>query len=207
MKFFILSAVLCCSLCAGAQIQWAVKAGIQAGNAGYKRDGEKISTQIVAGFNAGILAKVYFDDKVAFVTGLQYSAKGYKVKTLPGDTLKTYRLNYADIPVMVQFDLSVKRGRGFYCKAGPALGIGIYGREMYTGRNGAQERNKAILSVTGNHFGMFDASLNAAVGYATASKFFAELGYAYGIGNINNDPAGPNIKTRLLSLSVGYFLR
>jgi hypothetical protein len=67
--------------------------------------------------------------------------------------------------------------------------------------------NKVVLSMTGNHLGVFDASLNAALGYVDSKRFFAEMAYAYGIGNINNDPNGPNIKSRVLSLSVGYFFR
>jgi Outer membrane protein beta-barrel domain len=207
MKFIAIAASMCLSITAGAQIHWAIKAGAQISGAGYKRAGEKITTNTVTGFNAGILGKIYFDDKVAFVTGFIYSSKGYKVKTLPGDTLKTYRLNYTEIPVMVQFDLSKTRGQGFYCKAGPSVGIGVSGKETYTGMSGMKVKNKVVLSMTGNHLGVFDASLNAALGYADSKRFFAEMAYAYGIGNINNNPDGPNIKSRVLSLSVGYFLR
>lgn len=207
MKLIVLTVLLCLSLCAGAQIHWAVKAGGQLSAANYKADGDKISTSCIAGFNAGILAKVYFDDKVAFVTGLQYNAKGYAITVVNGDPQKTYRLNYADIPVMVQFDLSKTRGVGLYCKAGPSVGIGVSGKEIYTDKNGMQVHNQAVLSVTGNHFGLFDASLNAALGYSFTQKFFAEAAYAYGIGNIDNDPDGANIKTRVASISIGYFFR
>jgi hypothetical protein len=207
MKLIVLSALLCLSLCAGAQVHWALKAGGQISSASYKADGNKISTNCIAGFNAGILAKIYFDDKVAFVTGLQYNAKGYSIITVPSDPRKTYRLNYADIPVMVQFDLSKTRGGGWYCKAGPSVSVGVSGKEIYTDKNGMQVRNQAVLSVTGNHFGLFDASLNAALGYSFTQKFFAEAAYAYGIGNIDNDPDGANIKTRVVSISIGYFFR
>jgi hypothetical protein len=206
MKLIVLSALLCLSLCANAQIHWMLRAGPQISGAAYKRNGAKITTNAIAGFHAGVGAALYFDDRMSFVTGLQYSARGYKVKTLPGDTLKTYRLNYADIPVMLQFHFK-KREEGLYAKLGPVVGIGIRGKEIYNGAGGRTIKNKAILSLTGNHFGMFDASLNAVLGYASSRKIFGEIGYAYGIGDINNDPAGPNIKSRVLSLSVGYFLR
>ena len=206
MKLIVLLALLCTVMYGDAQVHYALKAGGQISTARYIRDGNKISTNSIAGFNAGILAKVYFDDKVAFVTGLAYSARGYKVSTLPGDTVKTYHLNYVDIPLMIQVDFQQK-AKGFYGKFGPALGVGISGKEIYTGKNGQQIRNKAILSVTGNNFGLFDASLNAVLGYSFSNKFFAELGYAHGIGNIDNDPDGPNIKTRVLSLNLGYFFR
>jgi hypothetical protein len=207
MKLIVLSALLCCSLCAGAQLQWAIKAGAQSNTASYKADGSKIPAGSIAGFNAGIVTKVYFDDKVAFVSGLQYNAKGYSIMTVAGDPQKTYRLNYVNIPIMVQFDLSKTRGLGFYCKAGPSIGVGISGKEIYTDMNGVKVRNNATLSVTGNHFGLFDASLDAAIGYSFTRKFFAEAAYAYGFGNIDNDPDGPAIKTRVASLSIGYFLR
>lgn len=205
MKLIVSALLLCMSHTASSQIHWAIKAGAQMSGAGYKRDGSHISTDNIGGFNAGILAKIYFDDKVAFVSGLGYSSRGYKVPTLPGDTVKTYRLNYADLPVMIQIDLGRKRGEGMYCKFGPSIGIGISGKENYTSANGMEVRNKAILSLTGNHFGLFDAAANAAIGCTFSNKFFAELNYAYGIGNINNDPNGPNIKNRVASLSIGWF--
>jgi len=206
MKLIALSALLCMCFCGNAQLHYALQAGTQISTARYMRNGEKISTNSVTGFHAGILAKVYFDDKVAFVTGLCYNQHGYKVSTLPGDTIKTYRLDYMDVPIMIQVDFK-KRDEGFYCKFGPSIGIGINGKESYTGMNGQQIRNKAILSVTGNHFGLFNASLNATLGYALSKRIFAEAGYLYGIGNINNDPDGPNIKTRLFSMTAGYFFR
>jgi hypothetical protein len=207
MKFLVLPALMCLSLYAGAQIHWALKAGAQISTASFKRDGAKISTGSIAGFNAGFLATIYFDDKVAFVTGLQYNTKGYSVTDTIGKPQKTYRLNYADIPILLQIDLSKKRGKGFYCKAGPSIGVGLNGRETYTTMDGMNVRNKAILSITGNHFGLFDASLNAALGYSLAQKFFVEAAYAHGIGNINNNPDGPNIKTRVASVSIGYYFR
>ncbi len=207
MKLILLPALLCLSLCIHAQFHWAVKSGVQLNTASYKVEDAKIPSNSIIGFSAGILAKVYFDDRVAFVTGLQYNAKGYKVTPLEGDPQKTYRLNYTDIPLMIQVDLSKTRTGGLYAKAGPSVSVGVSGWETYTDKNGMAVRNKAILSVTGNHFGLFDASMNAAVGYSLSRRFFAEIAYAYGIGNINNDPSGPNIKTRVASLSIGYFLK
>ena len=207
MKLIVFPALLCFSLYAGAQVHWAIKAGGQVTTASYKINSTKIPANSINGFNAGIVAKVYFDDKVAFVTGIQYNAKGFTVTTQPGDTQRTYRLNYADIPVMLQIDLSKKRGEGLYCKLGPSIGVGISGKEIYTDKYGRRVHNKAILSVTGNHFGLFDASLNATLGYSFTQKLFAEAAYAYGIGNIDNDPDGPNIKSRVASVSIGYFFR
>ena len=207
MKLFVLPALLCLSFCVNAQLHWALTSGIQLNTASYKVENAKIPANNIIGFNAGVLAKVYFDDKAAFVTGLQYNAKGYTVVPVVGDPKKTYRLNYVDIPVMIQIDVSKTRAGGLYLKAGPSVGIGVSGKEIYTDKNGMEVRNKAILSVTGNHFGLFDASLNAALGYNFTSKFFAEAAYAYGIGNIDNDPDGPNIKTRVASFSIGYFLK
>jgi Outer membrane protein beta-barrel domain len=190
-----------------AQVHWAVKAGAQTSYAGYKKDGNKISTQLITGFNAGIIAKVYFDDRVAFVSGLHYSVKGYKVQYVPAESIKKYRLNYIEIPVLLQFDLSKTAANGFYCKAGPSLGIGLGGKETYKESNGENRSNNLILSVTGNNFGLFDASLHAFAGYTFKKTFFTEVGYVYGIGNINNDMNGPVIKTRLLTVNIGCFFK
>jgi Outer membrane protein beta-barrel domain len=192
---------------ANAQIHWAVKAGAQISYASYKKDGSKISTSTVAGFNAGITGKIYFDENVAFVSGLQYSAKGYEIKTMPADPIKKYRLNYIELPVMLQFDLPATTANKFYCKVGPSIGIGLSGKETYTTIDGTRVSNNVILSVTGNYFGLFDASLNFFAGYTYKGILFAEAGFAYGIGNINNDMDGPVIKTRVPSVSIGYLFR
>jgi len=207
MKCIALSALLCLSFYAHAQLHLSLKGGWQTSSARYEREGAQIATDHVTGFYAGIMGKVYFDNKVAFVTGLQYNARGFTVKTLPGDTQRTYHLNYLDIPALLQIDLSKEKNKGFYCRVGPVLGIGLHGKEIYTGSGGTEIRKKAILSVTGNYFGLFDASLNAVLGYAITNKFFAEAAYTYGIGNINNDPDGPNIKARALSVGLGWWLK
>lgn len=208
MKWHLLALILCCiSITATAQLHLAFRAGAQLDYAAYRLNGTKVDVQSTAGFQAGLLSKVYFDDKVSFVSGFFYNAKGYKVATPPNDTVKTYRLNYFEIPVMIQVDLSKERGKGFYAKAGPSVGIGISGREKYTGNNGQAISNKVVLSMTGRHIGLFDAAFNAGLGYEVNNRFFTELNYALGIGNLNNDPADPNIKTRVLSLSIGYFFK
>lgn len=207
MKWIVIAALVCLSVRTHAQLHLALRAGVQTSSAHYKRQGEKISTDHVTGFYAGIAGQAYFDDKVAFVTGLHYSARGFAVKTLPGDTLRTYRLNYLDIPLLIQVDFGKTRGKGMYGKIGPSIGIGLFGRESYTGANGIKIRKPAVMSVTGNNFGLFDASLNAALGYAITQKFFAEATYTYGIGNINNDPNGPNIKSRSLSVGIGWWFK
>jgi hypothetical protein len=190
-----------------AQLHLALRAGPQIGFASYRSSGTNIGTGTVPGFNAGLMGKVYFDNKAAFVTGIYYNRKGYTVRATPTDPVKTYQLNYIEIPVMVQFDLSAKPAHGFYCKIGPSVGAGLNGKEHYSNPDGSTVRNIAVLSVTGNHFGLFDAALNAGFGFIQKGKFFTELEFAYGIGNINNDVNGPAIKTRLASLTLGYFIK
>ena len=207
MKFTFLGALLCVSLFSSAQIHWAFKAGGQINTASYKKAGTKFPTSTIAGWNAGVIAKIYFDDKVAFVTGIEYNAKGYKVIDSIGGPQKTFRLNYLDIPILLHIDLAKKRGEGLYCKIGPSIGIGVNGKQKYIDKDGVSINSPVILSVTGNHFGAFNAAFNAGLGYSFKNKFFVETAYSYGIGNIYNDPDGPNIKTRVASLSIGYFLR
>jgi len=207
MKFILLALLSLTTLLSNAQIHWAVKAGGQLSGASFKRDGAKMPTENIGGYSFGVGTKVYFDDKVAFVSGLQYSSRGFTVTDTLAKPSRTYRLNYIDIPLLIQVDLSKKRNGGLYCKFGPSLGVGVNGKQTYTNTMGARVTDKAILSVTGNYFGLFDASLNAALGYTFGGKFFAEAAYAYGIGNVNNDPNGAKIKSRVASLSVGYYLR
>ena len=207
MKFTFLTALICVSIVSSAQIHWAFKAGGQINTARYKTADTKFPTSSTAGFNAGVAAKIYFDDRVAFVSGIEYNAKGYRVVDSVGGPQKTFRLNYLDIPILLQIDLAKKRGEGLYCKIGPSIGIGLNGKQKYNDKDGVAVNRPVILSVTGNHFGAFNAAMNAGLGYSFKNKFFAETAFSYGIGNIYNDPDGPNIKTRVVSLSIGSFLR
>ncbi|MFT3935523.1 MAG: porin family protein [Chitinophagaceae bacterium] len=207
MRPFFLAAFFFISFSSTAQLHWAFKAGGQLSTASFKRDGVKMPNENIGGYLFGIGTKVYFDDKVAFVSGLQYNSRGFTVTDTLNKPSRTYRLNYIDIPLLIQVDLSKKRNGGLYCKLGPSIGVGVNGKQTYTNAMGARVTDKAKLSVTGNYFGLFDASLNASLGYTFGGKLFAEAAYAYGIGNINNDPNGAKIKPRSASLSVGYYFR
>jgi len=206
MKCFAFLLLFCLPVFASAQLQLGIKAGWQSGAASYKRAGERVPTDRVSGISEGLISKVYFDTNVAFTSGLVFNGRGFAVKTLPGDTLRAYHLYYLDIPLQLHIDFTKQR-RGLYARVGPVLSIGLYGKEKYTGANGKSISRKAILSTTGNHFGLFDASLQAALGYAFTKQCFIEAGYAHGIGNINNDPEGPNIKSRVFGITAGFWFR
>lgn len=94
---------------AKAQLQWAIKGGGQVSYASIRKDNDRTQTSPVGGANLGLIAKIYFEERLAFVSGIQYSLKGYKTKpSLASVPAKTYTFHYAELPLMMEIDFKSK---------------------------------------------------------------------------------------------------
>jgi Outer membrane protein beta-barrel domain len=189
-----------------AQLIWAVKAGGQLNFASIRKDNNRTATTPIAGINAGLIAKIYFEENLAFVSGLQYSLRGYKTKpALAGEPAKTYTFHYAELPLMIEIDFESKE-KGAYVKIGPYMSIVITGKEKYKDATGKTVTRKPKIDFSGQEFNRFDAGFQAFTGYRFNKKFFAEAGFQLG-GNISNADNGPLVRQRTASLSIGYYLK
>jgi Outer membrane protein beta-barrel domain len=189
-----------------AQLIWAAKGGGQINFASIRKDNDRTATTPIAGINAGLVAKIYFEENLAFVSGLQYSLRGYKTKpALSSDPAKTYTFHYAELPLMIEIDFESKE-KGAYVKIGPYMSLIITGKEKYKDAAGKTVTRKPKIDFSGQEFNRFDAGFEAFTGYRFNKKFFAEAGFQLG-GNISNADNGPLVRQRTASLSIGYYFK
>ena len=78
-KFLLLSIILTKGIFTTAQTRFSFFAGPQATTVHYVVRGSEQSTDFKFGFQAGVGAKIEFDNKLYFSPAIYYSLKGYKV--------------------------------------------------------------------------------------------------------------------------------
>jgi hypothetical protein len=189
-----------------AQVLWAVKGGGQVSYASIRKDNDRTATTPIGGLQAGLAAKVYFEEKLAFASGLQYSLRGYKTKPLVStNPAKTYTFHYVELPLMMEIDFGTKE-KGAYVKIGPYLSLAITGKEKYKDATGNTVTRTPKINFSGQEFNRFDGGFQALLGYQFSKKFFAETGFQLG-GNMSNNEQGPTIRQRTASLAVGYYFK
>lgn len=121
MKKFILSGFLVIGSMLAVQAQ-SVKFGVK-GGLNISRITKTDGVKSLAGFNAGALVNFALDENWAIQPEVLYSAQGTKARQSAFwglvNTSSTLKLNYINIPVMVQYNIVPE----FYLEAGPQLGI------------------------------------------------------------------------------------
>lgn len=212
MKFLLLcSATFLIQLSASTQAQFNIFAGPQASSASYTIKGVKQDTKMKYGFQAGVGAKVPFENKLFFSPAVFYSMKGYKVNftqfVFPPDadaadnntTLHTFEMAF-----LLQYDFSNEPGHVFI-KAGPSIDFQLFGKEKFNSRTGAAAVSRNMKFSYGD-YGRFSANALLQLGYETSGGFIIAAQYTHGLASINNADFGPQIKHRVFGLSIGKFL-
>ena len=208
---FIACLVLFCfAIQANAQkVQAGFFAGPQATTANYKVAGKEQPTAFKYGAQAGFLLKIPFESRLYFSPALYYSLKGYKV-TLnnrsfpPGTTAKNNdtRIHTVDFAPLLQYDLSASPSH-FFIRIGPALEFVLSGTEKFDQTIGNRIERKMKISYT--DYGFATASAIGQAGYETANGYYVFGHYGHGLGSANNADNGPNIKHRMVGISLGKF--
>lgn len=197
-----------------AQTKIAVKAAWNVSNARihYVNDlfnqDIKQPTSYKNGFGIAVMFKTHFDDVLHFSPSIGYNMRGYIYHPTYGDTTKyDNTIHYIDIIPALSADFPVgERKNTFVLSGGPQLGIAIAGTEKLT--VGGVTTSKKMRINTDGEYGFFDLGFSFGLGFHTP-KIFVETSYLLGLANINNDAEldHRNIRNRMLSLSIGYYLR
>lgn len=212
MKFLILCfAVVLTGLSAKSQLQLNVFAGPQATTANYTVNGVKQDTKMKYGFQAGVGAKVAFENKLYFSPAVLYSLKGYKVNftqfAFPPDVDAAdndVSLHTFEMAFLLQYDFSNEPGHVFI-KGGPSLDFQLFGKEKFNSRTGGAPVSRNMKFSYGD-YGHFSANAILQLGYETSGGFIIAAQYSHGLASINNADYGPQIKHRVFGLSIGKFL-
>jgi hypothetical protein len=202
----ILSVIFCHS-----QTKIGIFAGPQLSTARYVIEGDKQSTSDKAGFQLGMMVKVPFDNQLFFTPAIFYSMKGYKVNfnrpSFPPDTTalnNDTRIHTLEVAVMLQYDFS-KKADHFFLKSGLSLDGQLAGKESYSLKNGSTVSRSMPFSF--GEYGYAGANLLVQFGYEARNDLALFAQYSYGIGTIDNADGGPEIKHRVIGISIAKYLR
>jgi hypothetical protein len=153
--------------------------GIQAGASFYsekaKFDGGSVNTDTKAGFTVGIVYSAPLAEHISFMPSLNFTQKGGKSSS-DGETFKE-TLNYIDLPLNFVYNAD-----GFFIGAGPALGVGISGKDKSDG-----ESDDVKFGSGDDEVKRFEFSANIIAGYRLSSGLFISANYNPGISNLSND--------------------
>jgi Outer membrane protein beta-barrel domain len=190
---------------ATAQVKLAVKGGYNLTTARAVYAGAKQSTGFTNGYGIGALLKMPFDGVLHFSPSVMVNKKGFIIKPAGTNTKEQYSLFYVDLIPSVSVDFE-KGGNSFVISLGPDIAITNFGKLKTTGANGVTTSQN--LKFGYGEIGWFDIGLNASVAYHM-KKVFVELGYTNGLASINNNEEldQRNIRNRMLSFNIGYYLK
>ena len=188
------------------QMKIAVMASYTTGNARiYKNDVKQRS-----GYNSGYLAGMKLDIPVEgilhFSPSISFQATGYQGYYDSG-IIKHTNNNILSVCLSPELSMHFPRvdDHEFYFGIGPVLRLPISGKEKNTYRNDSTSTGKMIFAY--GDYGLFDLGISGSMGYRF-HRVSVELAYFYGLTNIDTNEFNlRNIRDRVLSLSIGYFLK
>ena len=193
---------------ASAQTQIAVKGGYDLGTARVYLGNYQPSVQAVSGFGFGILFNAPFDGNLHFTPSIGFNQRGYAYGPY-NDSLGVAKdkvnMSYIDAAFTLSYEFPYKSNK-FILSLGPVFSYALYGTETTT-LNGVSSTGKMDFTLFQNYCSV-DISVTAKAAYQV-KKMFVEAGFQLGVANIdeNANTDGRNIQNRMLSLSVGYYLK
>lgn len=210
-KIVIYSVALLCCINAIGQSKFGILGGVHGSSALYAIKNVKQPTDFKLGFHMGVDCKIPFENRLTFVPALSYSMMGYKVTfnqpSYPPDLLakdNDTRMHEIDVDALLQYDIT-KTADHFFIRSGPSFNFIVSGQEKYTLSTGETIDRNMKFSVT-NGYGRYLAGIIAQAGYETSRGVTICAQYMQQLMSMNNELEGPNIRNRMVGITVGYFL-
>ena len=177
--------------------------------------GTKQPSGSLTGYGLGLMLDVPFDGKLHFMPSLSFNSRGFWFHPTYSDTSKVETsIKYIDINPSFSVNFNTGKKNSFAIFAGPELSFALSGKEKNT--QAGITTSKSITISNTNDYGTFDLGISTGIQYRT-KKFIFEAAYQLGLANINNNidikqtPPVSNykldIKNRMLSLNIGYFIK
>ena len=193
--------------------EYGVFGGLQTSTAKYTLRGHDQSTQNKFGFHLGAQARIPFENTLYFTPSLYYSLKGYKVtgltdtSALPGIDVANDNVTIHTFEITPLFMLHLSSAPShFFVQFGPSLDVAFAGTEKLTLKNGSTSSGSMPFDV--QSYGRITAAAIIRFGYELANNTIIFASYEHGLASRNNYDFGPQIKDRIIGISVGkYFKR
>ena len=199
-KFLVLAAaVMTLSMAAQAQIKIGVTAGRSVSNQ-ERNDvstSKLISNNAFKGYHAGLVADLPLNAHLSLQPQLLYAKKGVKYTGAFGTDAKL-TMHSVELPVNLLYKIELPLGK-IFAGAGPVVSYGVSGKLVNNGQTKKMYANEL------NDWSHLDISANALAGIEFNNGFFASVQYQHGFKDLYKTEA-VNVKSRSVTLSVGYFL-
>lgn len=207
ISLFVFAALL--KLNVQSQVQIGFLAGPQTSTARYSVQDVKQSTNSKYGFQLGMSCKVPFDNNLFFAPQIFYSLKGYKASfsryAYPPDATATDNnttIHTLELAALLEVEFSNKP-RHFFFRGGPSLDFQLFGQEKFHLLNNNYISRNMKYGFT--EYGHYGANAIAQLGYQTTNGTTLYLNYEFGLTNISNVDDGPNIRHRVIGVSLGKY--
>ncbi len=205
-KIFFIAAVLTNTQLCNAQTKIAIRGGFNYSTARVSQYEIKKPGGYNSGYGLGILFKVPFDELLHFSPYIAFNRRGFKYNTQRNpDSAVSNMISYLDIVPAVSLDIPAGKN-AFVISAGFNVSVALSGKEKIT--SGRTSSTKKMIFDIGSNYGIFDLGLNTSIAYHL-KKVFVEAGFLYGLSDINNyyDKNGLNIRNRMFSFNIGYYIK
>ena len=197
IKIMLMSAMLILAMGVSAQMNFAIKGGVNMSNFYGK---ELNHANFKVGFNAGLALDYQLRYDMAIQSGLFFTTKGYRYDA---EVLEySDNLFYIQLPVHYAYRVNVSPGTSVILHGGPYAAYGVGGsRKIIAGTLGTLDV-KTPFGDDVHQYKPFDAGLGLGVGIEL-SPFIIDLGWDMGLLNISNIDNATR-KTQNAYLSLGF---
>ncbi|MEO6722919.1 MAG: porin family protein [Ferruginibacter sp.] len=183
--FFITALVLGSFMLKAQHVEFGVKGGLNVSNVLVSKSASNYDPRISA--HAGGLMHIHLTKEFAIQPELVFSGQGYKTKSVNG-VEETLRLNYLNLPVLVQYMFN----SGFRLETGPQLGLLLSGKAKTT----EADIKKSFKGV--------DFAWAFGAGYLLKSGLGFDARFNLGIPKINDNPTLAEQRNGVFQVGVFY---
>jgi hypothetical protein len=171
---------------------FGVKAGANFANLKYKADDESESGDMKIGFHVGGFVNVPLGSTFSFQPEVVFSGEGSKDEE--DDIETTLKLNYINIPLLLQYNAS-----GFYAETGPQIGFNLSAKAKVEA--GGEEETVDVKDEMGIKSTSFAWAVG--LGFKTQSGFGFGARYNLGLSSIiDSDDDDFTVKSNVIQVSV-----
>lgn len=185
-----------------AQTRFGLSGGLTLASIKASYDDESETSATKTGFTAGAFALAPLSKNISLMPGINYVQKGFTPKDLDEDEINHITLNYLEVPINVLYETS-----GFYFGAGPAISIGLSGKEKYSVDNGDTETDEIKFGSGDDEVKPVEFSGNILTGYRFKNGLMLSANYNLGFSNLMNDADDGKITNRYFGFRLAYVFR
>ena len=202
-KFTLLLLISITKISYSQKTEVGITAGVTVANVQAKADNESETADSKIGFTAGLFLQTSISKKVFFAPAINFVQKGFSAPDMdPGESDKS-TLNYLEVPLNVIF-----KSEGFFAGAGPAISIGLSGKEKYT-YNGETDTDDLSFGSDEDEIKQVEFSGNILAGYEFKNGVVFSANYNVGFSNLLNNTQDfeGTLKNRYFGFRLGYVFR